>query len=107
MRPNHVLRLAACLELTLSASARAAEKRPMTPEDVVSLWRVSDPQISPDGSRVAFVLTLPDTDGKPRASVWLAPGESAAPRELKTRRAVAIDGLTGAPAPQHCGLAVR
>jgi dipeptidyl aminopeptidase/acylaminoacyl peptidase len=54
----------------------------MAPEDVVSLWRVSDPQISPDGSRVAFVLTAPGKDGKLRASLWLAEGEGASPREL-------------------------
>ncbi len=41
--------------LFIAASAQA--KRPMTPEDVVSLNRASDAQISPDGRRVAFVQT--------------------------------------------------
>ncbi len=41
-----------------SATAAAARaKRAMTAEDVVELRRVSDPRTSPDGSRVAFVVT--------------------------------------------------
>ena len=31
--------------------------RPMTPDDLTRIRFVSDPQVSPDGSRVAFVVT--------------------------------------------------
>jgi hypothetical protein len=36
---------------------QAAELRPVTVEDVVTMKRLSDPRISPGGSRVAFVVT--------------------------------------------------
>jgi dipeptidyl aminopeptidase/acylaminoacyl peptidase len=72
------------LALALTASPLAAAQRALAPEDVVSLWRVSDPQISPDGSRVALVLSAPDASGSPRARLWLAQAEGAAPRELET-----------------------
>lgn len=37
-------------------TAAVADGRPMTPKDVVELKQVSNPQISPDGSRVVFVV---------------------------------------------------
>ena len=36
---------------------RAQPARPMELEDMFRVRRVSDPQISPDGKRVAFVIT--------------------------------------------------
>lgn len=46
------------LVLLLAAHwAWAIEKRPLTAEDMWRMARVSDPQISPDGARVAFTVT--------------------------------------------------
>ena len=39
-----------------------SEKRPFTPEDFLRLKSVSEPQISPDGSRVAYTLTFIDRE---------------------------------------------
>lgn len=52
--------------------ATAQVKRPMTPEDVVTLNRASDPQISYDSRRVAFVVSSWDRDAdRFNADIWL------------------------------------
>jgi Tol biopolymer transport system component len=50
------------LALALSVAVSAQTKRPMTPEDVVSLNRASDAQIAYDGRRVAFVVSSWDRE---------------------------------------------
>ena len=46
--------------------------QPLTPDDLVRLKRVSDPQVSPDGHFVAFVLSETDMDAdKRRNDIWL------------------------------------
>ena len=52
--------------------ARAAAGAPFTVEDLVSLKRVSDPQLSPDGRRLVWVLRETDMEAnKGRTSLWL------------------------------------
>ena len=52
--------------------APAQTKRPMTPEDVLSLNRASDPQMSPDARRVAFVVNAWDRENdRFNSDVWL------------------------------------
>ena len=41
----------------LAPDSGAAQTRTLTPLDLASLARVSDPQVSPDGRRVAFVVS--------------------------------------------------
>src|SRR3954471_2405143 len=56
----------------------------MRPEDVYELTGVADPRISPDGSRVAYVLGATDGDANEyRGSIWVAPLDgSEEPRRL-------------------------
>ncbi|MEO8216865.1 MAG: S9 family peptidase [Acidobacteriota bacterium] len=42
--------------------ARAAEGRPLTPRDYAAMTTLSDPDISPDGKRIAYVVTTADLD---------------------------------------------
>src|SRR6266849_6047402 len=57
-----------------SAAAVAADKRPMTVDDLFRFQRVSDPQISPDGKTVAYVVGTVDLSGnKTSSSIWLTP----------------------------------
>jgi dipeptidyl aminopeptidase/acylaminoacyl peptidase len=65
--------LLVCLLAAGSAPlARAAPAAPFTVEDLVILKRVSDPQIAPDGRRVAYVQRETDLEGnKGRTSLWL------------------------------------
>jgi dipeptidyl aminopeptidase/acylaminoacyl peptidase len=52
--------------------ASAQAKRPMTPEDVVSLNRASDAQISPDARRVACVVSSWDRENdRFNSDIWL------------------------------------
>jgi dipeptidyl aminopeptidase/acylaminoacyl peptidase len=74
--------LAAVAALTMASPVWAA--RPMTILDLIGAVRVADPQISPDGSMVAFVRTTTDVaTGKRNADIWIVPADgSAKPRPL-------------------------
>ncbi len=68
----------------LLASGAQAQKRPMELEDLFRLKRVADPQVSPDGTRVAFTITevLKD-ENRTNADIWIAPVDGGAePRRL-------------------------
>jgi dipeptidyl aminopeptidase/acylaminoacyl peptidase len=61
----------------------AEGKRPMRIDDLFQFKRVSDPQISPDGKLVVYVLTTVDLDAnKSSSSLWLAPTDKGEPRPL-------------------------
>ncbi len=67
----------------LQSSGGAAAGRPMATDDLLAAVRVTDPQLSPDGSRVAFVRTTTDLKtGKRNADIWSVPADgSSAPAE--------------------------
>jgi dipeptidyl aminopeptidase/acylaminoacyl peptidase len=56
----------------------------MRPEDVYVLTSVGDPRISPDGRRVAYVVSRIDEEANAyRSAIWVAPLDgSAEPRQL-------------------------
>jgi dipeptidyl aminopeptidase/acylaminoacyl peptidase len=55
-------------------------KRGITPEDLYRFTYVSDPQLSPDGGRVAFVRTVVDReDDGYRSQIWIVPADGSAP----------------------------
>ncbi|HEX5502058.1 MAG TPA: S9 family peptidase [Thermomicrobiales bacterium] len=60
------------------------EERLVTARDLFALKFVGDPHLSPDGERVAFVVTtLDEAADEYRSQVWLAPADgAAAPRPL-------------------------
>jgi len=65
-----------------SASFAGAEARVLKVEDSLSLKAVADPQLSPDGKQVAFVVTTIEKD-KRRSTVWVASTDGrTAPRAL-------------------------
>jgi dipeptidyl aminopeptidase/acylaminoacyl peptidase len=73
-----------------SGHARPAEMRPFTVDDMVRLKRLTDPQVSPDGHFVAFVLRETDIEAnRGRTDVWLLDltQRDAAPRRLTTHEA--------------------
>ncbi|MGE5673192.1 MAG: TolB family protein, partial [Mycobacterium leprae] len=58
-------------------------KRPVVPETLFVFEQISDPQISPDGSVVAYVVSKADLNAnKSRSALWLAPTSGGAPRRL-------------------------
>ena len=64
------------------ANAQSTEKRAITFHDLISMHRLSDPQISPDGQWVAYAVATPDFDAnRSRENIWIvaaAGGEAAA-----------------------------
>jgi len=75
---------AACV-LVVHAAAWAADKKPLTPDDIWRLKAVGEPQLSPDGAWIAYALTATDLDKNTRnADIWLVAAEGGAPRRLTT-----------------------
>jgi dipeptidyl aminopeptidase/acylaminoacyl peptidase len=75
-----------CL-LALAAPAVAQNgKRPMRLDDLFAFKRVSDPQISPDGKYVVYVVaTVEDVDtNKMKSNLWLASADGSVRRQLTT-----------------------
>lgn len=63
-----------------ATAVEAQAKRPMALEDLLKAVRVSDPQLSPDGGRVAFVRTTTDlSTGKRNADIWVVPADGSRP----------------------------
>ncbi len=73
---------------TLLATPAAAQGRGFTAEDLVSLQRASDPQVSPDGRSVVFVLRETDREAdRGRTDLWLVGIEGGEPRRLTAHEA--------------------
>jgi dipeptidyl aminopeptidase/acylaminoacyl peptidase len=73
-----------------SANAAPAKRQPLTADDLVRLKRVSDPQVSPDGHWVAFVMRETDMEAnRGRTDIWLLDlrHAAAAPRRLTQNEA--------------------
>ncbi len=85
-RRTAVLLLAALLPTVAARGAeRPAERRPLTVEDLWGLARVSDPQPSPDGARVAFVATRYDLEAnRGNHDLYLVSSSGGEPRRLTT-----------------------
>jgi len=61
----------------------AQTKHPITFDDFISLGRVTDPQVSPDGSTVAFVVTYHNKiENKTNSNIYLVPVDGGAARQL-------------------------
>src|SRR5215813_3486962 len=80
-------RLVFALATLIAAGSLAAQPaaQPFTAADLVHLKRLSDPQVSPDGRYVAFVLSETDLDANKRPTdLWLIDlqQKEPAPRRL-------------------------
>src|SRR5271163_4734226 len=67
----------------LAANAQVAEKRAITFQDMISMHRLADPQISPDGQWIAYVVATPDLAANHSSSdIWLVPVAGGDSRQL-------------------------
>jgi dipeptidyl aminopeptidase/acylaminoacyl peptidase len=67
----------------LSAFPQASTARDFEVEDLFRFRRISDPQLSPDGRRIAFVVTdVRKAENALPSSIWLVPAEGGEPRQL-------------------------
>ncbi len=66
-----------------SALAQAPEKRAITIRDLLSMHRLSDPQISPDRQWVAYTGATPDYDANHLVkNIWIVPFSGGESRQL-------------------------
>jgi len=71
------------LVLLLAAGASAQMKHALTFDDLIGMGRVSDPQISPDGKTVAFVVTYYNkTQNSSNSNIYLVPVNGGEIRQL-------------------------
>lgn len=77
--------LLACLSF-LALAAQAQSQRGITPEDYFAFEFISDPNISPDGKLVAYVVTKIDrAQNRRNSSIWMAATDgSRAPWQFTT-----------------------
>jgi Tol biopolymer transport system component len=64
--------LVAIVAITLTTTIQAGEKRLFTLDDVSSIREVSEPQVSPDGNWVVYVVAAPDLkEDKNTSDLWM------------------------------------
>lgn len=79
MKPSYV----AGVILLMATAASSQSKRAITFEDLMRVQRISDPQVSPDGSWVAYVNATVDlAENKKTSHIWIVPVEGGEAREL-------------------------
>ncbi|MCA9296035.1 MAG: S9 family peptidase, partial [Phycisphaerales bacterium] len=60
-------------------SARSARTQPVLPEDLKELIGVADPQMSPDGDRIAFVRSHQGDDNRTVREIWMVDSRRGEP----------------------------
>ena len=77
--------IALFLTLALSGSVVGADKRPLAPQDLWAIKRLSSPAVSPDGKSVVFTVQDWSIDkNKSTSSLWLVDMAGGTPRRLTT-----------------------
>ena len=65
------------------AQVAGAEKRPITEKDLFGFTWAADPQMSPDGTRVAFVkVTVNQDKDRYETALWLVSAQGGEPQRL-------------------------
>jgi len=71
--------------VSIATSLEAAEKRPMKVDDLLNVKGVGDPQVSPDGRSIVYVVSeLDRATDKTNSSLWLVSTDGGHPRRLTT-----------------------
>src|SRR5262245_8577652 len=97
MRRNgpYLVAVLAVLGLVAIGHAQAPTRRPMTLVDIAELKRVNDPQISPDGRFVTYMLSHADwRANRPVWQLWRQATAGGAPVQLTSAPNGDIPGTT-------------
>ncbi len=66
-----------------AAQGQTEQKRPITFKDLISMHRLSEPQISPDGKWIAYSVATPDLETNHAIhDIWLVPAGGGEARKL-------------------------
>jgi dipeptidyl aminopeptidase/acylaminoacyl peptidase len=69
--------------MSTTSQAQADDTRPVTIDDLMAIKTVMDPQISPDGTAVAYVVSVPNVpENKHNTDIWLVSVDGAEPIQL-------------------------
>ncbi|NOZ60862.1 MAG: hypothetical protein GXO74_04200 [Calditrichaeota bacterium] len=80
---NRKIQILTLLLLIISVSLFAGEKRPITADDLFSIGRVSDVQISPDGKYLSYTVKYYYMEtNKSNSDIWLVPAKGGDPTQL-------------------------
>jgi dipeptidyl aminopeptidase/acylaminoacyl peptidase len=80
---KRLILLACAAALAVPTTGLAQAKRPIQVDDLFRFKRVADPQVSPSGHTVAYVLTTVDLAGnKTSSTIWLVSIQGGSPRQL-------------------------
>ena len=73
--------------VAIVTTALPQSKRPITFDDLISLGRVGDPQIPPDGNTVAFVITYHNkAENSTNSNIYLVPSNGGEVRQLTSAK---------------------
>jgi dipeptidyl aminopeptidase/acylaminoacyl peptidase len=68
---------------TVANAQAPAEKRAIAFQDLISMHRLSDPQISPDGKSIAYAVATPDLEANRSVrNIWIVPVAGGEQRQL-------------------------
>ncbi len=71
--------------LLLMVTATAQESHPFGIHDMLAMQRISDPQVSPAGDKIVFVLRTTDLEAnKGRTDLWMVDGDGGNLKQLTT-----------------------
>jgi len=83
MQRRNALLLVFGFTLLVLVPASLAAVRPIEVEDLFRLKRVSEPQVSPDGQQIAYVVTeVLKAENRTQSDIWVMPATGGNPRQL-------------------------
>ena len=75
------------IALSLAGAVHAEDRRPIRETDLLDFTWIADPQISPDGSAVAFVRVVVNrAEDTYESAIWVVPADGGEPRPMTTGR---------------------
>ncbi len=71
------------VSITLLTGSAFAQKRNITEKDLFNFVWIADPQVTPDGARIAFVrVTVNDRKDGYNTAIWMVPTTGGEPRQM-------------------------
>jgi Tol biopolymer transport system component len=80
---RHLALIVGAAAIAMTPGTGAQTRRPMAVDDLIAAIRLTDPQLSPDTRRVAFVRTTTAlASGARQAEIWMVPADGSAPATM-------------------------